>query len=88
MTPVRPLLVGPANCVAALGVSWRWLRDHAPALGLTIIGVDGKRFLDAEEAKAAIARAGRAELPSPSLEAEPTDELAVLRAQLGKRRIA
>lgn len=89
---VAPLAIGPANCEAMLGVSWRWLRDHAAELGLTVLRVDGKPFVDAAAAIDAIRRHGKAP-PPPADEGEkmsdppsPGDELAALRAKLGKRR--
>lgn len=78
---LSPLLVGPANCPAALGVSWRWLRDHSTALGLTILTIDGKSFIDAQAARDAITVHG---VPTPA--DESLDDLAQLRARLGKRK--
>lgn len=83
---VTPLAIGPANCEAMLGVSWRWLRDHAAELELTIMRVDGKSFVDAAAALDAIRRHGQIQLTEEPLDAAPGDELAALRARLGKRR--
>lgn len=67
-----------------LGVSWRWLRDHAKALGIELIQVDGKRFVDARAARDAIL--ARREQVVPAQPQTPNDELATLRARLGYRR--
>lgn len=78
-----PLAIGPVNCEAMLGVSWRWLRDHAPSLGLTIYRVGSKSFIDARAAYEAIRKHGKPE--PPAVEPEPEDVDAVL-ARWGKRR--
>lgn len=89
---VAPLAIGPANCEPMLGVSWRWLRDHAAELGLEVVRVGSKSFVEAAPALAAIRRhgvpcppsEGRSEDPTPS--PEPVDELEAMRRRLGKRR--
>lgn len=86
---VAPLMVGPVNCEPVLGVSWRWLRDHAGDLGLKVLRVEGKPFVEALAALEAIRRHG-----TPVTDEEPTDnsecvdELEAYRARLGKRRRA
>lgn len=75
-----PLLIGPANCESTIGVNWRWLRDHAPALGLQIIMIERKCFIDARAAHEAI-------LAHQKPTEAPIDELDAMRAKLGKRRV-
>jgi hypothetical protein len=79
-------MIGPANCEAALGVGWRWLRDHAEALGLTVLRVEGKPFVEASAALEAIRRHGAPEVEAASAEAEP-ETLESIRARLGMRRV-
>lgn len=45
---VRPLLLGPKNCLAAIGADWRWCRDQARALGVPLVGVGRKQFVRAD----------------------------------------
>lgn len=40
----RPLLIGRTNCETMIGVTGRWLRDHAVALGLKIITIDSEQY--------------------------------------------
>lgn len=85
---VAPLTIGPANCEAVLGVSWRWLRDHAKGLELTILRVNGKPFVEAAAALEAIRRHGvkpQSEEP-PQDTAPEADELSGLCKRLGLRR--
>lgn len=84
-THLGPLLIGPKNCEAALGVSWRWLRRQAPALGLEVVQIERKAFIDAQAARAAILAHGHQDDETPEVPAA-VDELAHLRAQLGKRK--
>jgi hypothetical protein len=82
----RPLLLGPKNTEAMAGVSWRWLKDHAPALGLTILRVDSKPFVVADDALAAIRRHGVAEVPANDDECDSEPTIADLRARLGLQK--
>lgn len=84
---VAPLAIGPANCEAALGVNWRWLRDHAEALGLTVLRVDGKPFVEASAALEAIRRHGAPQVEAASAP-EHVEDIETIRARLGLRRRA
>ncbi len=75
-----PLTIGPANCEAMLGVNWRWLRDHAEELGLTMLRVAGKPFVEASAALEAIKLHG-----APLAHSAPLTDLEAMRARLGKR---
>lgn len=79
--PAVPLLISSRNAEAVIGQTWRWLRDHAADLGLEILTVDGKRFIDAAAALDAIKR--RAAVQAPP--APPPAELEKMRARIGKR---
>ena len=80
-----PLLIGPKNAEAVVGVPWRWCRDWARNLGIRLVGTGKKQLIPAAEFIAALGRegfppvandaaVGRAE-PIP-----PTDpQLAILR---------
>ncbi|HEY3235403.1 MAG TPA: hypothetical protein VGJ84_11870, partial [Polyangiaceae bacterium] len=60
----------------------RWLKDHAAVLELQILTVGGKRFVEAATALDAIKRHAQVRTP----ERVEVDELAAMRARLGKRR--
>jgi hypothetical protein len=53
---VEPLLVSSGNCVAVIGQSWRWARDHGASLGAPIHRVGGKLFIDAAPFREAVRR--------------------------------
>ncbi|HEY3236096.1 MAG TPA: hypothetical protein VGJ84_15370 [Polyangiaceae bacterium] len=76
-----PLLISSSNGEQLLGCSWRWLRDHSAELRLTVMQVGGKRFVDASAALDAINRHAAVSTPVVA----EADELAALRARLGKR---
>jgi hypothetical protein len=78
---MRPITIGPRNAEAATGVSWRWIRDHAPELGITIIQVDGKRVVLASELLAALERRARPETDEPQVD---NDELAEMRRRIAR----
>lgn len=81
------LLVGSANCKDVLGVNWRWLRDHAPALGLSIARVGPKGFVDAKLARDAILaqQSAKPDL-SENSQSEGPEDLESMRKRLGLRR--
>lgn len=85
---VIPLLLGPANCEAAVGLPWRFVRDHAPELGVPIIGTGRKRCVRADLFIEALERSGtRADLPSVAkAEPEPLDAAEVIRRAIGVGR--
>jgi hypothetical protein len=64
---VRPLLLGPKNCLAAIGADWRWCRDQARALGVPLVGSGRKQFVRADLFLAALEAASNDT-------AEPEDE--------------
>lgn len=81
---MSPVLLGPGNCVAATGLSWRHLRDNAPALGVPLLRVGRKQCVRADQLLAALDRAAQA-----TSAASPTyaDAAAAIRQSLGLRRI-
>jgi hypothetical protein len=56
--PTHPLFIGPLNATAMTGHSWRWCRDTARRLGVSVINVRGssKSVIVAAELLDAIAR--------------------------------
>ena len=86
MTDVRPLSVGPLNAESMTGLPWRWIRDHAEELGVEVIRVDGKFLILAATLLAALEKRARPAILEP--ERSDADELAELRARLGKQRRA
>lgn len=89
---VAPLAITPRNSELLLGVPWRWLKDHAQSLGLTIYRVDTKPFIDGPEAMRAVRKHGAVVAPEPAgdepstADAPPLDEREAMRQRLGKRR--
>lgn len=80
---VIPLLLGPANCESAVGLPWRAVRDHAPLLGVPIIGTGRKRCVRADLFIEALERRG-ADLPSVAkVEPEPVDAAEAVRRAIG-----
>jgi hypothetical protein len=75
-----PLLIGPKNAEAVVGVPWRWCRDWARSLGIRLVGSGKKKLIPAAAFVAALEQhrfpsvandgtVGRAE-PVPPLDAE------------------
>lgn len=76
---LRPVTIGPANCEAVTGMSWRHVRDHADELGLEFIEVGAKRVILADRFLAALQRrAAMEELPPER------DELAEMRERIAR----
>lgn len=71
-----PLLVGPANCEAVLGVPWRRARDLAIALGVRRVKLGRALVLPAAELLAALER--------PRPEPSPDDPRAAALRALGR----
>lgn len=82
---VVPLLLGPRNTEQATGLPWRFVRDHARALGVEPVHVGRKLAVPA----AAFLEALSAQ-PAPAAEPanDPVDAAAAVRRLLGKRRRA
>src|SRR5688572_22108338 len=53
-----PLLIGPKNAEAVVGVPWRWCRDWARKLGIAFVGTGKKQLIPAGAFIAAIERDG------------------------------
>lgn len=84
---VIPLLLGPANCESAVGLPWRFVRDHAPELGVPIIGTGRKRCVRADLFIEALERSGAGDLPSlAKAEPEPLDAAEAVRRAIGVTR--
>ena len=85
---MQPLTIGPRNAEAATGVTWRWIRDHAPELGVQVVRVDGKAFVLAAELLAALERYAGVNhgLPTDDHDAgdESADELASMRRRIAR----
>ncbi len=77
--PLVPIMIGPANVEAALGLTWREALALAKRLGVRVVESGERRVISARELLAAIERDAR-----PVAIAEPTGEALVL-ARLGRR---
>ena len=62
-----------------LGLPWRWVRDHASALGVPFVGAGRKRAVRADLLIAALERAQQ--------EPEPTDPREAIRRACGLERV-
>ncbi|HVU01656.1 MAG TPA: hypothetical protein VHE30_07890 [Polyangiaceae bacterium] len=82
---VLPLTIARDNCVALVGRSWRATMDLARELGVPVRRVGRVALIPAVPFLEAIERAGANE-PADEPEVSEVDELAKLRAKLGKRR--
>lgn len=81
-----PVLLGPKNCEAATGLSWRWVRDAARELGVPFLCAKRKCAIRTEAFMAALERLNSAP-DAPLTTDEPmTDPAALVRQLLGKRR--
>lgn len=83
---VAPIIIGPANALAATGFPWRWCRDTAAALGVPFVGAGRKRGIRADLFVAALET--RQDVTG---EREPealiaSDPAAAVRRMLGKTR--
>ena len=87
---VAPLLIGPANAVAATGLPWRWISEHAAALGVAFVGTGRKRAVKAGDFIAALERSGieASDDGTPPVELAPIDAAEHIRRALGVRRRA
>jgi hypothetical protein len=73
---VSRLLLSEKNSVEATGQSFRFWREHAPSLGVPVVKIGRKAFIDAEALLSAIrARAAEA--------AESTDPAEAVRKLIG-----
>jgi hypothetical protein len=86
MSQITPLLIGPANAVAATGANWRWVRSTAAELGVPIVGHGRKQFVNAAAFMAALERG--VPTAEPVADAVPVDAAEAIRRALGKRRRA
>lgn len=73
-----PILITPRNSLAACGLPWRFVREHAAALGVTTIQLGRKRVMRADHLLAALER--QHEQPTP---ADPVD---AIRQSIGMER--
>lgn len=73
---MAPIYIGPANAEHVIGQPWRWTRDTARRLGVSILKVGGKPLIRAAELAAALEREAALGAPSPALDA---------RAELARR---
>jgi hypothetical protein len=84
---VTPLIVGPANALAATGFNWRWVRDFWSARGRTFVGAGKKRGIPAAALLDELADAGAESLPPlAKVEAEPVDAAEAVRRAIGVSR--
>lgn len=83
---VQPVCIGPRNAALVTGQSWRWCRDVAKRLGVPVRRTAGKPWIDPTQWLEAV-RAD-AEPIKATPEVDERDELAALRARLGKVRHA
>jgi hypothetical protein len=84
---VTPLFVGPTNCAEATPWTWRFLKEWAPKLGVTVHYLGAKPYIVVRELLEALERNGIAPA-EPAAPPEPgsVDELAAMRERLGMRR--
>lgn len=80
---VAPLLVGPANALAATGLPWRWLRDFWAARGRSFVGAGYKRAIPAAALLDELAASGVDPAGPPLADAAPADPAEVVRRALG-----
>jgi hypothetical protein len=86
-----PLLIGPANCQAALGDNWRHAKAFAAAHGVRILRIGKKDFFRADEYLAALERHSATDAdgddtaPHALPTIAPADPAAAVRAALGLR---
>jgi hypothetical protein len=87
MSGILPIVIGPANCLAATGWPWRWIRDTAPRLGVPLLVVGRKQGVRADLLLAALERAGATATSAeqPMAHADPAE---AIRRSLGLRRVA
>jgi hypothetical protein len=79
LQPAQARTLSVRNCEAVIGQGWRWAKEHAIEWGVPIITIDRKRFIDADQFLAAMAKAS--ETPAPG---EPSaDPTATVFAALG-----
>lgn len=87
---MAPVLLGPANALAATGASWRWVRDAAAELRVPLLKHGKKQFVDAAAFVAALRKAQAAgDAPRPEgQEDEPMsveEAAAIIRNRIGLR---
>lgn len=75
--PVAPVLVGPDNAIAVLGLSWREALHVARELGVPVVSVGARQLISARALLEALER--RAQPAEPELNPE-----AVVLARLGR----
>ena len=76
-----PIAISSKNAESAVGVPWRWLRDHAAELGVTIIKIGGKSMIKADDLLAALERRACPTTDEPQVDG---DELARMRARIAR----
>jgi hypothetical protein len=81
---VAPLTIGPRNAVDLTGVSWRWLRDNAPRLGVPVWRVRGKSVIPAAPLFQALEREA---VQQESRALTDEEERERLRRELGMERL-
>jgi hypothetical protein len=83
---VAPLLLGPRNAEQATGLPWRFVRDHARALGVEPVRIGRKLAIPASAFLEALQRqqATKAER-DPSNDSDTCGDAASLRRRLGLR---
>lgn len=81
---VNPILIGPANAIAATGLPWRWCRDTASELGVPFVGARRKRAIRADAFVAALE--GSSRNGGTANGASAVDPAEKIRALLGKKR--
>ncbi len=78
--PVAPAMIGPDNCVATLGMSWREALHVVRELGVPVAQVGARQLISARALVEALER--RVEAAQPERELDPE---AVVLARLGRR---
>ena len=72
---VVPKYISVRNAEALTGQGYRWCRDTAHELGVTVVAFGRKRFIPAAEFFAALEKAGAAGKTEPEVEQDPTAEV-------------
>jgi hypothetical protein len=80
---IQPILISTGNSLAATGLPWRHLREHAAELGIEILKIGRKGAVRSADLLAALARL---ESNADGAGEPPIDSAEALRARLGLRR--
>jgi len=85
-SPIKAaIVIGPANCEAATGWPWRWVRDHARELGVPLLGAGRKCGVRADLLVAALERQPAVPDNEAATPADPAEVVRQLLRRAGGR---